>query len=94
MVLVTTGKDRGKRGEVLRVDKKRGRLMIDGINMVKRHIGSQRGVIQTGIIEGEAPVHVSNVVLVDPNTGRPGRVRWRRLEDGSFERIVRGQRSG
>ena len=93
-VLVITGKDRGKSGEVIRVDKKHQRVMVDGVNVVKRHVGTRHGVTQTGIIEGEAPIHISNVVLVDPNTGETGRVRWRTLEDGTKERTVRGKRSG
>lgn len=93
-VLVVSGKNRGLRGEVLRVDNKRQRIMVDGVNIVKRHIGSRRGVTQTGIIEGEAPIHISNVVLVDANTGEVGRVRWRTLEDGTQERTVRGKRNG
>ena len=93
-VLVISGRDRGKSGEVIRVDKKHQRVMVDGVNVVKRHVGTRRGVTQTGIIEGEAPIHISNVVLVDPNTGETGRVRWRTLEDGTKERTVRGKRSG
>lgn len=93
-VLVISGKDRGKTGTVVRVDKKHQRIMVEGVNIVKRHIGSRRGVTQTGIIEGEAPIHISNVVLVDSNTGETGRVRWRTLEDGTKERTVRGKRSG
>ena len=93
-VQVISGKDRGKRGEVIRVNRKQQRVMVDGVNIVKRHIGSRRGVTQTGIIEGEAPIHLSNVVLVDANTGDVGRVRWQTLEDGSRDRIVRGKRSG
>lgn len=93
-VLVTSGKNRGNTGTVIRVDNKHQRIMVEGVNIVKRHIGSRRGVTQTGIIEGEAPIHISNVVLVDANTGDTGRVRWRTLEDGTKERTVRGKRSG
>lgn len=93
-VLVVSGKNRGLRGEVLRVDNKRQRVTVNGVNIVKRHIGSRRGVTQTGIIEKSAPIHISNVVLVDANTGEVGRVRWRTLEDGTQERTVRGKRNG
>ena len=93
-VLVVSGKNRGQRGVVERVDNKRKRVMVNGVNIVKKHIGSRRGVTQTGIIEEAAPIHISNVVLVDENTGEIGRVRWRTLEDGTQERMVRGKRNG
>lgn len=93
-VLVVSGKNRGLRGEVERVHKKRQRVLVKGVNIIKKHVGSRRGVTQTGIIEGEAPIPISNVVLVDANTGEVGRVRWRTLEDGTQERTVRGKRNG
>ena len=93
-VLVVSGRNRGQRGVVERVNNKRKRVMVNGVNIVKKHIGSRRGVTQTGIIEEAAPIHVSNVVLIDANTGEIGRVRWRTLEDGTQERSVRGKRNG
>ena len=93
-VLVVSGRNRGQRGVVERVNNKRKRVMVNGVNIVKKHIGSRRGVTQTGIIEEAAPIHVSNVVLIDANTGEIGRVRWRTLEDGTQERTVRGKRNG
>ena len=93
-VLVVSGRNRGQRGVVERVNNKRKRVMVNGVNIVKKHIGSRRGVTQTGIIEEAAPIHISNVVLIDANTGEIGRVRWRTLEDGTQERTVRGKRNG
>lgn len=93
-VLVVSGKDKGARGEVIGVNLKKRRVVVEGVNIVKRHMGRQRGVMQTGIIEDEAPIHVSNVVLVDADTGAVGRVRWRELEDGTRVRTVRGARNG
>jgi large subunit ribosomal protein L24 len=93
-VLVVSGKDKGSRGEVIQVDLKRQRVFVEGVNIVKRHMGRRRGVMQTGIVEGEASIHLSNVVLVDPDTGEVGRVRWRELEDGSRVRTVKGGRNG
>lgn len=92
--MVISGKEKGKRGEVIHVHPKRQRITVEGVNMVKRHMGQRRGVIQTGIIEGEAPIHISNVMLVDPDTGKVGRVRSAVLEDGTLVRSVRGARSG
>ncbi len=76
-VIVISGKDRGKRGEVLRVDPAKERIYVEGLNIVKRHqrptqtvSGQQAG----GVIEREGPIHVSNVMLVDPHDGKPTRV--------------------
>ncbi len=92
--MVVSGKDKGARGEVIQVNLKKQRVFIEGVNIVKRHMGRRSGVIQTGIIEGEASIHISNVVLVDADTGEVGRVRWRELEDGTRVRMVRGSRDG
>lgn len=93
-VLVISGKDRGSRGEVIAVNQKKQRVFVEGVNIVKRHMGRRRGVLQTGIVEGEASVHVSNVILVDADTGEVGRVRSRELEDGTRVRTVKGARNG
>jgi large subunit ribosomal protein L24 len=79
-VVVIGGKDRGKRGKVLRVDPKKERVYIEGLNMVKRHerprqvAGSQRAESVGGVIEKEGPIHLSNVMLADPSDGKPTRV--------------------
>jgi len=93
-VIVISGKDRGKRGRVLRVDPKKQRVFVEGLNMVKRHqrptqtaSGQQAG----GVIEREAPIHVSNVMLIDPKDGKPTRVGIE-IEDGRRLRIAK--RSG
>ncbi len=93
-VLVVSGKDRGSRGNVIAVNLKKQRVFVEGVNMVKRHMGRRRGVMQTGIVEGEASIHISNVVLVDADTGEAGRVRWRELEDGTRVRTIKGARNG
>jgi large subunit ribosomal protein L24 len=93
-VLVISGKDRGKRGKVLRVEPKKDRLYVEGLNIVKRHqrptqtaSGQQPG----GVIEREGPIHVSNVMLIDPKDGKPTRVAIK-IEDGKRLRIAK--RSG
>jgi large subunit ribosomal protein L24 len=93
-VLVVSGKDRGARGAVIAVNLKNQRVFVEGVNVVKRHMGRRRGVMQTGIVEGEASIHISNVVLVDADSGEVGRVRWRELEDGTRVRTVKGARNG
>ena len=93
-VVVTAGKDRGKTGKVIRVDPKKERVYVEGLNMVKRH---QRPVagrpnMQVGVIEKEGPIHVSNVAIVDPKTKKPTRVGVTRNEQGQRVRVTR--RSG
>ncbi|HTD57784.1 MAG TPA: 50S ribosomal protein L24 [Solirubrobacteraceae bacterium] len=96
-VQVMAGKDRGKRGRVLRVEPTRERVYVEGLNMVKRHMrpqqvaDTQRGQTVGGVIEREGPVHASNVMLIDPKDGRPTRVGVER-ENGKRYRVAK--RSG
>lgn len=85
-VVVTAGKDRGKRGEVIQVFPEANRVIVDGINMVKRHLRRQPNSLQAGIIDKPAPLNRSNVMLVCPNCGQPGRVSRVILPDGSHAR--------
>ena len=89
-VVVTTGKDRGKRGRVLKVVAEKNRLVVEGVNFIKRHTKAnpQRN-IKGGLIEREAPLHASNVQLVCPECGKPTRLGRRILEDGRKVRICR-----
>ncbi len=87
-VKVMRGEDKGHVGEVLRVLPKTGRLVVKGANVVKRHRKARRPEDQSGIISMEAPIHVSNVMLVDPKSGDATRVRTRIDEDGTKERIA------
>jgi large subunit ribosomal protein L24 len=86
-VMVVRGDDKGKRGEVIRVYPKKGRVTVKGVNIVKRHRKARTADEQSGIIEMEAPIHVSNVMLIDPKSGEPTRTRMRLDEDGTKERI-------
>ncbi len=93
-VVVISGKDRGKRGKVLRVDPKSHRVFVEGLNMVKRHQrpGQVPGAQQVGgVIEKEGPIHISNVMLIDPADGKPTRIAIA-IEDGKRHRVAR--RSG
>jgi large subunit ribosomal protein L24 len=92
-VIVIGGKDAGKRGKVLRVEPKKDRVFVEGLNMVKRHQKPQqvgRGQVG-GVIEKEGPIHISNVMLADPDSGKPTRVRIEVIE-GKRHRIA--SRSG
>jgi len=91
-VVVITGKDKGKTGKVLRVDLAEDRVVVAGINIRTKHVKPTPGTTETGgIVKEEAPIHVSNVALVDPKDGKPTRVRTE-VRDGRKVRV--GVRSG
>jgi len=92
-VIVLSGKYRGKMGRVLRVYPDKAQLIVEHVNMIKRHTrpNPQKG-IQGGIIEKEGPIQASKVMVVDPTSGKPTRVGHKRLADGKKVRIAR--RSG
>jgi len=90
-VVVLAGKDKGKKGEVIAAMPKEERVIVQGVNMVKRHQRAS-AASQGGIIEKEASIHVSNVAHVDPKDGKPTRIGVKVLEDGRKVRVAR--RSG
>jgi large subunit ribosomal protein L24 len=92
-VIVRAGKDRGKKGRVLSVVPAKNRVIVEGVNLIKRHTrpNPQRN-IKGGIVEREASIHLSNVMLVDPDTNEPTRVGTKVLSDGTRVRI--GRKSG
>ena len=91
-VLVIAGKDKGKKGNVIRVITSRNQAVVEGVHISTRHIKARPGVSQTGIVKGESPIHISNLLLVDPETGKSGRVYKKKLEDGSKVRMVKSGR--
>ena len=96
-VLITSGKDKGKSGRVVRVEPKKRRLFVEGLNMVKRHqrprsMDSTKQGAQGGIIEQEGPVDVSNVTLLDPTDNKPTRVGMTVADDG--KRVRTSKRTG
>ena len=89
-VLVITGKDRGKRGRVLKVQPEKNRLIIEGVNMIKRHTKPNPGKnIKGGIVEREASVHASDVQLVCPECGAQTRVGRKKTDEGRSVRFCR-----
>jgi large subunit ribosomal protein L24 len=88
-VLVLAGKDRGKQGKVHRVDPSKGRVVVAGVNMIKRHTKPGRVRTQAGIIEREAPIALSNVMLVCNKCSKPTRVSFRFIEGGQKVRACR-----
>jgi large subunit ribosomal protein L24 len=87
-VVVRTGKDKGKTGEVLRLLPKGNRVLVQGVNMVKRHTRSGRNQAG-GIVDKEASVHVSNLAHSDPKTDKPTRIGFKFLEDGRKVRYAK-----
>jgi large subunit ribosomal protein L24 len=87
-VRVMRGEDKGKEGKILRIARKTGRVTVDGVNIVKRHRKARRPEEQSEIMEFPAPIHASNVMLLDPQSGRPTRIRVRTDEDGTKERLA------
>jgi large subunit ribosomal protein L24 len=90
-VIVLTGRDKGKHGEVIEVRPKENRAVVRGVNVVRRHT-RQSAQTQGGIISKEAPVQLSNLAIEDPKDGKPTRVGFRMLEDGKKVRVAK--RSG
>jgi large subunit ribosomal protein L24 len=88
-VQVIAGDDKGKTGRVLSIDEVKRRVVVEKVNFVKRHTKARRQGQQGGILEKEAPIHVSNVMLYDAKAGRGVRVGVRVLPDGSRERVSR-----
>ena len=86
-VRVMRGDDKGKEGKIIRVYLKTGRVTIEGVNIVKRHRRARTPDEQSGIVDFPAPIHASNVMLLDPKSGNPTRTRRQIDEDGTKERI-------
>ena len=87
-VVVISGRDKGKTGSILRVIRSEDRVIVDGINMVKRHTRPSQAQ-PGGIVNKEAPIHISNVALADPKDGSATRVGYKFLEDGRKDRVAK-----
>jgi large subunit ribosomal protein L24 len=92
VVRVMRGEDRGKEGKVLRTFPKTGRVLVEGVNIVKKHRKARTADEQSGIVEAPAAVHASNLMLIDTKTGEPTRTKARIDTDGTKERV--GVRTG
>ena len=88
-VMVIAGDDKGKTGRVLSVDETKRRVIVEKVNFVKRHTRARSQTQQGGILEKEAPIHLSNVMLYDPKAGKGVRVGVRLAKDGKRERVSR-----
>ncbi len=87
-VVVLTGRDKGRSGEVMKVMPKQSRALVRGVNMVTRH-QTQTAAQEGGLIRKEAAVHLSNIALADPTSGKPTRVGFKTLEDGRKVRFAK-----
>jgi large subunit ribosomal protein L24 len=87
-VVVIAGKSKGARGKVLRVIPAKDRVLVSGVNVVTKHVKPTRQNQRGGIERREAPIHISNVMIADPHSGEPTRVRIQALEDGRKVRVA------
>ncbi|MEZ5996206.1 MAG: 50S ribosomal protein L24 [Hyphomonadaceae bacterium] len=88
-VIIIAGKDKGRSGRVIKVMPKEDRVVVEGLNMAKRHTAPSVAHPQGGVIAKEAPLHISNVALRDPKTGKPTRVSYKFVGEGAQRRKVR-----
>jgi len=87
-VRVVRGDDKGKEGKIIRVYRKTSKVVVEGVNIVKRHRKARRAEEQSGIVDFPAPIHSSNVMLLDPKSGEPTRTKRKIDDDGTKERIA------
>ncbi|MEV2907302.1 50S ribosomal protein L24 [Paenibacillus larvae] len=88
-VIVITGKDKGKKGRVIAAYPRQNRVLVEGVNMVKKHAKPSQQNPQGGILSQEAAIHVSNVMLVDPKSGKPTRVGYKVMDNGKKVRVAK-----
>jgi large subunit ribosomal protein L24 len=88
-VMVITGKDKGKKGRVIAAYPAKSRILVEGVNMVKKHAKPSQANPQGGILNQEAAIHVTNVMPIDPKTGEPTRVGYKVLDSGKKVRIAK-----
>lgn len=87
-VVVIAGKEKGKQGKIKACEPKKNRVVVEGVNMVKRHTKPSQANPQGGIIEKEAPINVSNVMILDPESKKSTRIRKEKQADGSYVRVA------
>lgn len=87
-VIVISGKDKGKKGRIIAAYPRQNRVLVEGINMIKKHQKPTQGNPQGGIIEKEASIHASNVALMDPKSGKATRIGYKTLDNGTKVRVA------
>jgi len=88
-VLVLAGKDKGKKGKVLRVDGKRDKAIVEGVNLIKKHMRPTRENPKGGILSMETPIQISNLMLVCSRCGKKTKIGYKKLTDGTKKRICK-----
>lgn len=88
-VLIIVGKDKGKKGKVRFAYPEKQQIIVEGINFIKKHSRARGAVRQAGIIDLEAPIHISNVMLLCDKCSKPSRIGFEKLEDGRRVRVCR-----
>ena len=88
-VVIISGKDKGKKGKVMRLFKEHDKVLVEGVNLVKRHMKPNPRMQQGGILEREQPINASKVMLVDPSTGKPTRVKVKTTDKGVKVRVAK-----
>ena len=92
-VIVRTGKEKGKKGQVIRVISSKNKAIVEGVNMITRHVKSGGTARQTGLVQQEAPIDISNLIFVDSDSDKAGKIGFSYLDDGSKVRVVKNRRS-
>ena len=92
-VIVRTGKDKGKKGQVIRILASKNKAIVEGVNMITRHVKSGTTARQTGLVQQEAPIHISNLIFVDSDSEKAGRIGYSYLDDGNKVRVVKEKKS-
>ena len=92
-VIVRTGKDKGKKGQVIRVISSKNKAIVEGVNMITRHVKSGGTARLTGLVQQEAPIDISNLIFVDSDSDKAGKIGFSYLDDGSKVRVVKNRRS-
>lgn len=88
LVIVRSGKDKGKEGKVIMI-MSNNTALVEGINMSTKHVKASTGAKQTGLVQQESPIHISNLIFKDPDSGKAGRIKMQSLKDGSYSRVIK-----
>ena len=92
-MIVRTGKDKGKKGQVIRILASKNKAVVEGVNMITRHVKGGTAARQSGLVQQEAPIHISNLIYVDSDSEKAGKIGYSYLDDGNKVRVVKEKKS-